>query len=157
MFTLIHKLLHLAKERSRSNRSESPITQCLCIPQSTRHTMRKRKFNILLRKLHPIRPLQLTRRKSTRPNNLNRPRPRTMPSRHLIIQLTHRPGKSQIPVLAVHIMRTRPRRITEPNAVVFDDAGVLFGDFDTVEDFSGGLLHFTELMHVVPKFERLTK
>ena len=49
-------------------------------------------------------------------------------------------------------MRAGTRVVTEPNPVVLDGTGVLLGEFDAIEDFSGGFLHFAELTHEVPEF-----
>ena len=42
--------------------------------------------------------------------------------------------------------------ITKPDSVILDAGNVFLGQFDTVEDFSGGFFHFAELVHVVPEF-----
>ena len=44
-----------------------------------------------------------------------------------------------------------PARVTEPDSVVLDCSAVLLDKFDAVKNFSGGLLHFAKLVHVVPE------
>ena len=48
-------------------------------------------------------------------------------------------------------MGTRSGAVTKPDSVVLDDSVVLFDDLDTVQDFTGGLLHLSKLVHVIPE------
>ena len=70
---------------------------------------------------------------------------------HLIVQLRHGAGEFQITVFAVHVVRAGSGVVAEPDSIVLDNARILLDEFDTVEDFTGGLLHFTELTHKVPE------
>ena len=48
-------------------------------------------------------------------------------------------------------MGTRSRVVTKPDTVVLDDSVVLFDDLNAVQDFTGGLLHLSKLVHVIPE------
>jgi hypothetical protein len=111
----------------------------------------KRELDILLSILHAVLTLEVLSSNDASPNDLNGTRPRTMPARHLIVDLGDSPGECEVTVFAVHVMGSGTGVVTEPDAVVLDDAGVLLYDLDAVEDLSGGLLHLTELVHEVPE------
>mmetsp|Transcript_9688 Transcript_9688/g.12000 ORF Transcript_9688/g.12000 Transcript_9688/m.12000 type:complete len:241 (-) Transcript_9688:140-862(-) len=141
----------LRKVRCRPGRRKCKCRKRLSPPLGTIHPMSQRKLHPLLRKLHRIRPLQIPWLDLRRPNNLNTPRPRPVPTGHFVIKLRNRTSQGNVPELPVHIMRTGATRVTQPNAVVFNDFGALFAEFNAVEDFTRGFLHFAELVHKVPE------
>lgn len=49
-------------------------------------------------------------------------------------------------------MGSRSTRVTQPDAVVLHCSAVLFDKLNAVQNFTSGLLHFAELVHVVPEF-----
>jgi hypothetical protein len=76
----------------------------------------------------------------------------TVSASHFVVELRDGAGELDIPELAVHVVRSRAGRVTQPNAVVLDDAAVLLHELDAVQDFTRRLLHLAELVHVVPEF-----
>jgi len=75
-----------------------------------------------------------------------------MPAGHFVVQLRNGASQRNVPELPVHVVRPRPTRIAQPDAVIFDDPPVLFYDFHAVQDLAGRFLHLAELVHVVPEF-----
>jgi len=109
------------------------------------------KFDLALGKLRTIGPLEFSRTKSGSSDNLDGTGTAAMTACHLIVELRDSTRELNITVLAVHVVGSRPRVITKPNAVVLHAARVLFDDFNAVKNLACGLLHFTELTHEVPK------
>jgi len=142
---------YLTKEGRKSGSSKGPGTELLHIPLGRSNTVWKGELNILLGKLHTIGPLQILSLNSGSPDDLDGTGTGAMTSSHLVVELGDGSGELQITVFPVHIMGTGTGRITEPDSVILDNVGVLLSDFNNIEDLSGGLLHLTELMHVVPE------
>jgi hypothetical protein len=101
--------------------------------------------------LHRIDALQVLGGNGGSADDLNGTGPGPVPTGHFIVQLRNGPGQGDISEFAVHVVRPGAGRVTEPDAVVLHDASVLFLNFHAVENFTGRLLHFAELMHVVPE------
>lgn len=74
-----------------------------------------------------------------------------MPSRHLVVELSHGTTQSSIPELAVHIMGTGATVITKPDTVCLNSTVLGLHELDAIKDLTGGLLHLTELVKVVPE------
>ena len=74
----------------------------------------------------------------------------TMSTGHLIVKLSDGTAKGEVSVLTVHIVSSRSGVISQPDTVVLDVSGVLLVDLDNVKDFSGRLLHLSELVHEIP-------
>eukprot|EP00553_Chaetoceros_curvisetus_P014452 CAMPEP_0204644796 /NCGR_PEP_ID=MMETSP0718-20130828/1734_1 /ASSEMBLY_ACC=CAM_ASM_000674 /TAXON_ID=230516 /ORGANISM="Chaetoceros curvisetus" /LENGTH=216 /DNA_ID=CAMNT_0051666467 /DNA_START=84 /DNA_END=734 /DNA_ORIENTATION=+ len=143
--------IFLSKEGGRSLGGEGGGAQGLHIPLGTGNTVGEGELNILLGELHSVDPLQVTGLKSGGPNDLDGTGTGTVPSGHFVVKLSDGPSKLEVTVLPVHIMCSGTGRVTKPDSVVLDDTRVLLKDLYTVKDLSGGLLHLTELVHVVPE------
>jgi len=130
---------------------ESPVRQGLLVPLGGINTVRKGELNILLGKLHAVGPLQVGSLDSGCPDDLNGPWACAVAPSHLVVQLRDGAGESEVTELAVHVVRARAGRVTEPDAIVLHSAGVLLMKFDTVKDLASGLLHLAELVEVVPE------
>lgn len=74
-----------------------------------------------------------------------------MSASHFIVELGDGSSELHVTELAVHIVSSRTAVVAQPDTVVLDDIGVLLNNLDTIQDFTCGLLHLTELMHVVPE------
>ena len=101
--------------------------------------------------LHGVGALQVGGLDHGRSDDLNGTGARAVSTGHFIVQLAHRTGQSHVSELAVHVVSTRPGIVTQPDAVVLDDPAVLFHKLNAVHDLTGGLLHFSELVQVVPE------
>jgi len=108
-------------------------------------------LDILLGVLHTIGTLQVLVRNNTGTDNLNGSGTSAVSSGHFIVELRDGSSELHVPEFAVHVMGTRTGGITQPDSKILDKASVLLADFDTVKDFTGSLLHLTELVHVVPE------
>ena len=113
--------------------------------------MREREPDVLLGKLSSIGPPKFTGTDRSSADDLDRPRTTTVTSSHLVIKLRHGSSELQVTVLAVHVVGSGARVVTEPDSVVLDGAGVLLDKLDAVKNLTSGLLHLTELTHEVPE------
>lgn len=142
----------LAEESSWANCGVSGITQCLLSALSTGNTVRKWELNLSLGELHTVDTLQVRIGNSGCSDDLDGSRAGTVATSHLVVKLGDSSSQRNVSELTVHIVCPRSRRITKPDSVVLDDAVVLLNNLDAVKDLTGSLLHFTELVHVVPEF-----
>lgn len=55
----------------------------------------------------------------------------------ILTHLVHGAGQGNVPVLAVHVVRAGARVVTEPDAVVLDDASVLLRELVFVFNVNG--------------------
>lgn len=136
---------------SRTHSGESAVGKSLGSTLSGIDTVRKRELNLLLCELSTIGPLELTSTEGSGTDDLDRTRTTTVTSSHLIVKLRNSTGELQVTVLAVHVVGSGTRVITEPDSVVLDSTGVLLNELDAVKNLTGGLLHLTELTHEVPE------
>ena len=113
--------------------------------------MRKGELDLGRSVLHTIVTLQISRLDGSRTDDLNGTRTGPVSAGHLIVQLRDGACKLDVAKLAVHIVSSRSTVVTQPDAVVLDDTVVLLDEFDAIDNFTCGLLHLTELMHVVPE------
>ena len=84
-------------------------------------------------------------------NDLDGPGAGAVPSGHFVVELRDGARQFHVSELAVHVVRARARRITQPNAVILDRAHVLFEELDAIEDFARRLFHLAKLVHVIPE------
>ena len=108
-------------------------------------------LDVLLGELHAVDAAEVLGAEGGRPDDLDGPGTAAVAAGHLVVQLGDGASEGQVAELAVHVVRAGAGVITEPDAVVLDDAGVLLGDLGDVEDLSGRLLHLAELVQVVPE------
>lgn len=113
--------------------------------------MGKGEPDLLLCKLSTVGPLELTSTEGSGTDDLDGTRTTTVTSSHLVVKLRHSSRELQVTVLAVHVVGSRARVVTEPDSVVLDGTGVLLNNLDAVKNLSSGLLHLTELTHEVPE------
>ena len=142
----------LAKEGGGSVGGKGSGRERLHIPLGTGDAVGEGELDIFLGKLHAVLPLEvLGVEGGGPPNDLNGAGAGAMTSGHLVAELGDGTGEGQIAVFAVHVVGPGAGGVAEPDSVIFDDPGVLLDDLDAVEDFSSGLLHLAELVHVVPE------
>ena len=141
----------LTKESSRSLSGKGGRRKSLLSSLCGSNTVGKWELDVLLSELHSVVTLEVSSLNSCSPDDLNGTRTGTMTSSHFVVKLCNCTSDGKITVFTVHIMGTRTGLVTKPDSVILDDTGVLLNDFNTVEDFSSGLLHLTELVHVVPE------
>ena len=113
--------------------------------------MGKGEPDILLCELSTVGPLEFTSTDGSGTDDLDGTRTTTVTSSHLVIKLSNSSRELQVTVLAVHVVGSRTRVVTEPDSVVLDGTGVLLDKLDAVKDLTSGLLHLTELTHEVPE------
>ena len=101
--------------------------------------------------LSTVGPLKLTSTNGSGTDDLDGTRTTTVTSSHLVVKLRHGSGELQVTVLAVHVVGSGTRVVTEPDSVVLDSTGVLLDKLDAVKNLTSGLLHLTELTHEVPE------
>jgi hypothetical protein len=75
----------------------------------------------------------------------------TMTSSQVTIHLLHSSNQSRVPELLVHIVGSRTRVVSHPDAKVLDDSRVLLKHLMHRDDFSVSFLHSAESLHVVPE------
>jgi hypothetical protein len=117
----------------------------------TGNTVGKWELHLGLGKLQSIGTLQVRSGDCACSDNLDGSRASAVTTGHFIIQLRDCSGQGNISEFAVHIVGTRTRRVTKPDTVVLDNSVILFNNLHTVQDFTSGLLHLSELMHVIPE------
>lgn len=115
------------------------------------HTVRKRELDICTSILHGVDTFQFRSRNNGSADNLDRTRTSAVATSHLIVQLTDSSSELDVSELTVHVVSARSRRVSQPNAIVLDRTAVLLHNLYTVKDFTSGLLHLSELMHVIPE------
>ncbi len=113
--------------------------------------MRKGEPNVPLCELSTVGPLKFTSTKGSSADDLDGTRTAAVTSGHLVVKLRYSTSELQVTVLAVHVVGTRTRIVTEPDSVVLDSTGVLLDKLDAVKNLTGGLLHLTELTQEVPE------
>ena len=143
--------LCLSKIGRRTNCGESLGRQGFLVSLSRGDSVRQRELDLGRGVKGPIRTLQISRLDGSGTDDLDGTRTSSVSTGHLIVQLTDGAREGHITELAVHIVGTRSTVITQPDAVVLDDPVVLFNKLNAVDNFTSGLLHLTELMHVVPE------
>jgi hypothetical protein len=75
----------------------------------------------------------------------------TMSASHVVVQVVDGIVQAHVSVLTVHIVSTAARVVLHPDTEVLDRCAILLGDLIDVEDFAGGLLHLSHLVHEVPE------
>ena len=118
---------------------------------STGNAVRKREFDGRFGKLHAVGASQILGSNCAGTNDLDGTRAGTVSTSHLVVKLGNSSNESDISEFTVHIVRSRSGRVAEPDSVILHNSGVLFNNLDTVKNFTGGGLHLTELMHVIPE------
>ena len=111
----------------------------------------QREFDLSLGILHTVVSLQVLGGNHSSSDDLDGSRTSAMAPSHFIVQLRDGTGKCNISVLSVHVVCSTSRGITKPNTKVLDNICVLLNNFHAVKDLSSGLLHLTELVHVIPE------
>ncbi len=142
---------YLTEVSGRSDSGEGGRRQSFLSSLSAGNTVGKREFDSGLGELHAVGTLQVLSGNSRCSDDLDGSRARSVTSSHFIVQLRDSSGKGNISELTVHIVGTRSGVVTKPDTVVLNDSGVLLNDFNTVQDFTGGLLHLSKLVHVIPE------
>ena len=74
-----------------------------------------------------------------------------MTTSHFIVELRDGAREGDVSKLAVHVVSTTSRRVTQPNAVILDCAGTLFHQLHHIENFTSSLFHLVKLVQVIPK------
>jgi hypothetical protein len=82
---------------------------------------------------------------------MDTPKPRSMPCCHITVQRPHRVRPRHLPVLLVHIVRARPRVVTNPDTEILDLQRSLLVDHVERDDLAVGLLDLAELHKEVPE------
>lgn len=118
---------------------------------STGDTVGKWELDSRLGELHTVRAFQVLCSDGTSANDLDGTGAGAVSTGHLIVKLGNSSGESNVSEFTVHIVSSRSGGITEPNSVILHNSGVLFDNLDAVKNFTGGDLHLTELMHVIPE------
>ena len=113
--------------------------------------MWQREFQVISNILHWVVTLQIFVSNNGCSDDSNGTRSGAVTTGHFIVQLAHSPCELNITEFAVHVVSSRTGIVTQPDSVVFDSVGVLFDQFNAVQNFTCGLLHLTELVHVVPE------
>ena len=108
-------------------------------------------LDVALGELHAVGASEVLGAENGGPDDLDGSGTAAVTAGHLVVQLGDGTGEGEVTELAVHVVGAGAGVVTEPDAVVLDDAGVLLGDLGAVEDLTGGLLHLAELVEVVPK------
>jgi len=75
----------------------------------------------------------------------------SVPGAHVTVTLSHRAGGRQIAVLAVHVVGTRARVVSEPDAQVLDGSRPLLVDLLAGDNLADSLLDLLQTIQVVPK------
>lgn len=117
----------------------------------TGNTVGKWELNIGLSELHAVDTLQVLGSNCGCADNLDGSWTGAVATGHFVVKLGDGSGQGNISEFTVHIVSTRSGRISQPDTVVLDDSVVLFDDLYAVQDFTGGLLHLSELVHVIPE------
>ena len=108
-------------------------------------------LDVALGELHAVGAAEVLGAEGGGADDLDRSGTATVTAGHLVVQLGDGTGEGEVTELAVHVVGAGAGVVTEPDAVVLDDARVLLGDLGAVEDLTGGLLHLAELVEVVPE------
>lgn len=151
LLLLLLNRLQLTEESGRTHSAESTIGKSLGSTLGGIDTVGKGELNSLLCELSTVGPLKLTSTKGSSTDDLDGTRTTTVTSSHLVVKLRHSSGELQVTVLAVHVVGSGTRVVTEPDSVVLDSTGVLLDKLDAVKNLTSGLLHLTELTHEVPE------
>merc|ERR1712015_509498 len=93
----------------------------------------------------------LASRHNLAPNDLDGVGPGPVSCAHVAVALGDGRAHSQVPVLAVHVVGSRPGIITKPDSEVLDLQRLLLADLLHGDDLAGGLLELPELPEEVPE------
>jgi len=144
-------MFHLLKEGGGSHSGKGTVTQCLLSSFSGCYAVWQGELDLGLGKLHGVFALEVLRCDRGRSNDLDGARSCAVTARHFVVELADGTRQSGVSEFTVHVVGSTAAVVAQPNAVILDDARVLLHDLDTVQDFTRSLLHFAELVHVVPE------
>lgn len=113
--------------------------------------LHQRETNLAVVELLDVRTTALAGGNSFDLNDLDSVRASTMTSAHIPVALRDGITNGQITVFAVHVVRTRTRIVTQPDAKVLDLGRRTLVDLLDVDDFAGGLLELLQLTQEVPE------
>jgi hypothetical protein len=82
---------------------------------------------------------------------MNRPKPRTMSSRHILIQRLDSIRSAHLTIFLVHVVGARSRIIADPDAEVLDLEGPLLVNDVQGDNLAVGLLDLAEFHQEVPE------
>jgi len=74
-----------------------------------------------------------------------------MASTHISVALSDGAVGLRVSVFTVHVVSSRSRIVSNPDAEVLDETGSLFGDLLHGNDFSGGLVDLLVVRNKVPE------
>lgn len=141
----------LSEESCRTDSCESAAGQGFLSSLGTGDAVGKRELHVCLGKLHTIDTFQVLSADGGCSDNLDGSWASAVTTGHFIIQLRDSSSQRNVSEFAVHIVGTRTGGITKPDTVVLDNSVILFNNLHNVQDFTRGLLHLSELMHVIPE------
>lgn len=83
--------------------------------------------------------------------DVDRPESSAVAGSHVLVEGLNGVGSRHLSVLLVHVVGTRSRVVSDPDAEVLDAEGVLLGDLVQADDLTVGLLDLLQLGKEVPE------